>query len=174
MSDKFLPYINRILTNEGGYTTDRHDAGNWTDGVVGGGTLKGTKFGISAASYPSLDIANLTKDQAIEIYRTDFWLKIHADRLPDGVAYAALDGAVNSGVARSIGWVQRAAGVLGDGVWGTETATAVGVASPVQLLIKYTALRLQFMTNASGWNNYGKGWVARIATNLMYAAGDLA
>lgn len=173
MSDRFLIYINRILVHEGGYTTDRHDAGNWTDGVVGGGTLKGTNFGISAAAYPTLDIAKLTKEQAIEIYRTDYWLKIHGDSLPDAVAFGALDGAVNSGVARSVAWLQRAAGVLGDGVWGKETEAAIKIADPIQLILRYTSYRLKFMTTAGGWKNYGAGWANRIAVNLSLAADDL-
>lgn len=173
MSDRFLIYINRILQTEGGYTTDRHDSGNWTDGVVGGGTLKGTKFGISAAAYPSLDIVNLTKEQAIEIYRTDYWLKIHGDTLPEAVAFGVLDGAVNSGVSRSVAWLQRAAGVLGDGVWGPVTQAAIKVADPVQLLLKYTSYRLKFMTTTSGWRNYSAGWATRISINLSYAAEDL-
>lgn len=173
MSDRFLTYINRVLTSEGGYTSARHDAGNWTDGVVGGGVLKGTKFGISAAAYPSLDIVNMTKEQAIEIYRADYWLKIHGDSLPDAVAFGVLDGAVNSGISRSVAWLQRAAGILGDGVWGKQTEAALAVADPFQLLLKYTALRLKFLTNTTGWKNYGAGWTARVANNLSYAADDL-
>lgn len=173
MSERFLVYINRVLKNEGGYTTDRHDAGNWTDGVVGGGTLKGTKFGISAASYPSLDIINLTREQAIEIYRTDFWLKIHGDSLPEAVAFAVLDGAVNSGVSRSVAWLQRAAGVLGDGMWGKQTEAAIAVVDPIHLLLKYTAYRLKFMTTTSGWRNFGAGWASRISENLLYAGEDI-
>lgn len=173
MSDRFLIYINRILQHEGGYTSDRNDSGNWTSGVVGSGVLKGTKFGISAAAYPTLDIANLTKEQAIEIYRTDYWLKIHGDTLPEAVAFGVLDGAVNSGVSRSVAWLQRAAGVLGDGVWGPQTTAAIAVANPVQLLLKYTSYRLKFMTDAMGWKNYSSGWAGRIAVNLSYAAEDL-
>jgi len=173
MSDRFLIYINRILTSEGGYTSDRHDAGNWTDGVVGGGTLKGTKFGISAAAYPMLDIVNLTREQAIEIYRNDYWLKIHGDTLPEAVAFGVLDGAVNSGVSRSVAWLQRAAGVLGDGVWGQQTSAAIAVSNPIQLLLKYTSYRLKFMTDTMGWKNYSSGWARRVAVNLSFAADDI-
>jgi lysozyme family protein len=56
-----LPYI---FAGEGGYTKNAKDPGNWTGGKVGKGILKGTKYGIAAASFPNLDIANLTKEQA--------------------------------------------------------------------------------------------------------------
>ena len=173
MSTRFNVYINRILQSEGGYSNDRHDPGNWTEGVVGGGILKGTKYGISAASYPGLDIVNLTKEQAIDIYHADFWTHIHGDTLPEAVAFGVLDGAVNSGVSRSVAWLQRAAGVLGDGVWGPQTSAAVSVANPVQLLLRYTAYRLKFMTTAGGWKYYSAGWANRISTNLIFASDDI-
>jgi len=42
-----------------------------TPGDAGGGT----KFGISKRSYPLLDIAHLTRDDAVKIYYRDFWMK---------------------------------------------------------------------------------------------------
>ena len=40
---------------EGTLSLDPTDTGNWTGGAVGRGTLVGTKYGISAASYPTLE-----------------------------------------------------------------------------------------------------------------------
>lgn len=68
--------------SEGGYTSDSADKGNWTGGAVGAGVLKGTKYGISAAEYPTLDIANLTQADAETIYRKDYWPGIRAPRCP--------------------------------------------------------------------------------------------
>ena len=48
-----------VLGTEKGYQNDPRDPGNWTGGAVDQGTLRGTNFGISAASYPTLDIARL-------------------------------------------------------------------------------------------------------------------
>jgi lysozyme family protein len=51
-----------------------------TVGDAGGGT----KFGISSAAYPNLDIKNLTRDDAIKIYYYDYWLKQnHPVPVPD-------------------------------------------------------------------------------------------
>ena len=50
-----------LIGHEGGYTTNPKDAGNWTGGKQGVGVNKGTKYGIAANSYPSLDIKNLTQ-----------------------------------------------------------------------------------------------------------------
>ena len=47
----------RLLGNEGGFDDDARDRGNWTGGRIGVGELKGTKYGVSAAAFPDLDIA---------------------------------------------------------------------------------------------------------------------
>ena len=101
MTDRFPIFIDRLLSHEGGFTDDRRDPGNWTGGKVGAGLLKGTKFGIAANTYPALDIKNLTRAQAVAIYRWDFWERARCDRLPAVVAFQLLDGAVNSGIAQA-------------------------------------------------------------------------
>lgn len=167
--DKFTA---RLLSHEGGYSDVRADPGNWTGGSVGVGQLKGTKFGIAANTYPQLDIKNLTRAQAIEIYFNDFWLASKADRLPGAVAFSALDGAINSGPKRSIQWLQRAAGVADDGLWGAVSAAAVSKADPNDLLLRYNAYRLDFMTRLRNWKDASAGWARRIAQNLLYGAED--
>ena len=59
----------RLIGHEGNFTNDKDDRGNWTTGIIGKGQLKGTKYGISAMTYPQLDIKNLTLDQAKQIYK---------------------------------------------------------------------------------------------------------
>jgi lysozyme family protein len=65
-----------VAGHEGCLTAHPADPGNWTDGAVGAGICRGTKFGISAAAYPDLDIANLTLDAAKALYQRDYWQRI--------------------------------------------------------------------------------------------------
>ncbi len=51
----------RLLGNEGGYVNDPRDPGGETN------------WGISKRSYPTVDIKNLTRTQAEDIYMHDFW-----------------------------------------------------------------------------------------------------
>lgn len=162
----------RLLPIEGGYSNDPDDPGNWTGGRKGSGKLKGTKYGIAANTYPNLDIKNITWDQAKAIYKRDFWDKVNGDILPGAVQYSALDGAINSGISRSVRWLQGAARVADDGIWGPVTLRAVTSADPNDLLLRYNALRLQFMTDLSTWDRYGKGWARRICKNLLFGAED--
>jgi lysozyme family protein len=115
MKDNYDTAFKLVVGHEGGFTNDRNDRGNWTSGVIGKGTLRGTKYGISAMSYPTTDIKNLTLDQAKEIYRTDFWNKAQCDLMPIGVDYLLFDASVNHGVSRANRFLQEALGVTADG-----------------------------------------------------------
>lgn len=162
----------RLLGNEGKLSLDPKDRGNWTSGEVDVGELKGSKFGISAMSYPKEDIRNLTKERAKEIYFRDFWNRIHADKLPDGVAFQAFDFAVNSGIETAIRKLQRALGVADDGRWGPITRAAAEQMSESDIIMRYVAERLDFWRSLSTWQHNGKGWAGRAAQDLRYGAED--
>lgn len=114
-----------VLGHEGGYTADPTDPGNWTGGAPGRGECRGTNWGISAASYPYLPIRALTREQACDVYRRDYWAKVRGDELPPAVALLVFDAAVNSGTSRSARWLQQALGVPDDGALGPRTLAAV-------------------------------------------------
>jgi len=132
---------------EGGYSSLSADPGNWTGGAPNAGDLKGTKYGISAASYPTLDIATLTLDQARAIYKRDYWDRIGADALAPSLALLAFDAAVNNGVGRAKQWLQL--------VQRQPDARAA--------CIEFMAQRILFMASLPGWRNFGLGWARRLA-----------
>ena len=148
----------KLIGHEGGYVNDSRDPGGET------------KYGISKRSYPQLDIAALTLDQAKAIYRRDYWDRMHADGLPAHVVMQVFDGAVNSGIETSLRWLQKAAGVAQDGVIGKVTLAAVNAMSEDVLIRRYIGTRLEFMTQLSTWQLYGKGWALRIANQLKEAS----
>jgi lysozyme family protein len=159
-----------LIGNEGSFTADPKDRGNWTSGQIGTGQLNGTKYGISAMSYPALDIKNLTLDQAKQIYRADYWTKFGGDLLDPALGFQVFDGAVNSGVVPAIKWLQSAAGVKADGVLGPITAAAIAAREPKALIAAFNGYRLQYMVQAAAWPTYSKGWALRIAGNLIKGA----
>ena len=62
--EDFQKAVDDLINNwEGGYVFDPNDAGGMT------------KYGISQRSYPTLDIKDLSRDEAIAIYFRDFWQK---------------------------------------------------------------------------------------------------
>lgn len=155
-----------VIGTEGGFDADPRDRGNWTGGEVGIGKLNGTKFGISAAAYPTLNIANLTLADAIDIYRMRYWLPAACDHLPDGLDLVVFDAAVNSGVSQSVRWLQRSVGAQEDGLLGAATIAAVQRAVQAQGLAAIaaatTAERLLAMTEMPAWATNRRGWARRV------------
>lgn len=160
-----------VVGEEGGYGSNPADPGNWTGGACGRGVCRGTRFGISAASYPGLEIATLTLDDARVIYRRDYWERVRGDDLPPPLALLVFDAAVNNGVARAARWLQQAVGVTADGMIGPATLARVqGHAGPsTALMAEFQAQRLAFMAALPTWRVFGLGWARRLC-RLPYDA----
>ncbi len=157
----FETAINRILSHEGGYVDNPADPGGRT------------QWGISQRSYPNLDIKSLTRDQAIALYERDFWEPIKASSFPVGVGYQLLDFAVNSGATTALRCLQRAIGVADDGHIGPITMEVLKQLEPHDLIMRFLAERLEFMTRCANWPNASRGWTRRIAANLRFGAQDV-
>ena len=164
--------FDRVIGHEGAYQNDHNDRGNWTTGEIGKGELKGTKWGISAMSYPHLDIEALTQQEAKEIYYNDFWLRVGGDDLPAAIVFQLFDAAINHGVGNAIRMLQRAVDVADDGQYGPVTESAVMMRMVDDVLHCFNAERLDFYTKLSTWHMYGKGWVRRVTQNMRYGAYD--
>ena len=126
--ERFRRAVEVVLEHEGGYVNDPRDPGGET------------KYGISKRSYPDLDIASLTREDAIAIYHRDWWRRYGYDRLQDdAVATKLLDMAVNMGPATAHRLLQEVLVFLGynvavDGIIGPQTIGAANKADPKRLL----------------------------------------
>lgn len=161
-SAKFLACHAVTRKHEGGYSNNRADPGNWTGGKVGKGELKGTNAGIAAASYPNLDIKNLTPAQIEQIYERQYWTVVRGDDLPAGVDLSTYDYGVNSGNSRAIKTLQKVAGAVQDGKVGRATLAAVRAKPATLILHGINDSRLSFLQGLTIWNTFGKGWGARV------------
>ena len=173
-SRRFLRSFELLIGHEGGYSNERNDRGNWTSGQVGVGELKGTKYGIAAHAYPTLDVPNLTLAEAQAIYERDYWAKAGCPDLPPRLAFAVFDAAVNNGVRRAVRWLQAAVGASQDGAYGpaTKAATAIAVArDPLDLDLagEVHASRIHFMAGLNTWKDFGRGWSRRLAKVALQA-----
>jgi len=59
-----------------------------------------TKFGIDQRSHPSVDIKNLTAEEATDIYWME-WVKDGCEHLPSPLDWLFFDASVNCGVGRA-------------------------------------------------------------------------
>ncbi len=139
-----------VLEREGVFSADPRDDGG------------ATKYGISARSYPDLDIAGLAVEQAIELYRRDYWERCRCAELPWPLALALFDGAVNQGAVPATRCLQQALGVSADGAVGPATVRAARDAPQRQVLARFLARRALRYARHPDWRIYGKGWMTRL------------
>ena len=137
-----------VLESEGRYSNDPTDPGGET------------KFGISKREYPEIDIPNLTREQAIEIYRRDYWDACRCSELPHGLDLAVFDSAVNQGTRTAIRILQQAAGVTTDGIVGPVTLKAVQQPWMIQEVL---ARRMYAYAMIPQIHRFGLGWYRRVA-----------
>lgn len=147
----------RLIGHEGGYVNHPADPGGET------------KFGITKRTYPGEDIRGMTLDRAKSIYLRDFWGPAGCDLVPDAAKFDLFDTAVNSGVRMAVKLIQRAVGVVDDGVIGPQTMQAISGMPGPRLVARFNGHRLHYMTDLSTWASFGKGWARRVANNLMEA-----
>lgn len=180
-AEAFQTWCAFLVPTEGGLSMDANDRGNWTGGTVGVGELKGSKFGISAAAHPTLDIANLTSAQADSLRKTEYWDKVNGDALPPPVAFILADSAYQSGPGTAVRQFQHVLGVPADGIVGThETIPAVeliaAAASKYQLksgledlVTEFASRRLLFEASLPIWTRYEGGWTRRLFHAVVIA-----
>jgi lysozyme family protein len=151
MSGWFEMAVEIVLEKEGLLSDDPRDNGGLT------------KYGISQKAYPGLDIRALTRDDAINLYRRDYWQAVRGDDLPWAFALPLFDCAVNQGQGTAISLFQHALRVKIDGSFGPATLAAAQAvqARPDETLSRFMAARVVRYAALSDWPVYGNGWAAR-------------
>ncbi|CAB4134678.1 zliS Lysozyme family protein [uncultured Caudovirales phage] len=150
-----------VVGVEGGLSLDPKDPGNWTGGATDKGSMRGTKWGISAKAYPDLDILNLSIEQAKAIYRRDYWDKCSCDQLPTPLDVCVFDCAVNQGVGTAIRLLQDAVGTTVDGVIGPNTLARAAQARRETCAMFMVDRMFKYMTTPN-FDRYGRGWFKRV------------
>lgn len=156
---KFSQVIEIVLENEGGYVNDPNDTGGET------------KYGISKAAFPTLDVKNATKDQAIEIYKKQIWERERYEEIEDiRIAAKIFDLVVNIGRFHAITVAQRACRSTGmqtleDGKLGPLTLKAINESDPTDYLAAFkseAAAYYRLLAQADPRRlRFFKGWLER-------------
>lgn len=147
-SKSFQDSVENTLGYEGGLTNDPNDPGGLTN------------FGISKSSYPDVDVANLTKEQAIAIYFKDYWKPIYGDQMPECLSMNVFDCAVNCGVGTAIRMMQNVLGVFVDGNIGKHTLAAMALATPASAEM-FASYRLAYYKTLHNFSLYEQSWIDR-------------
>lgn len=175
MSAEFNRALSKVLVHEGGYVNHPKDPGGATNQGVTQRVYDDYRRSIKQTPRPVKQLAASERDT---IYRMRYWDLIKGDRLPPGVGYVVFDGAVNSGVSRSVRWLQRALGVNADGVLGPQTLLAIeDHPNHDALIAKIHDIRMAFLKALKTWKTFGKGWTRRVndvlSVGQAWAMGDV-
>lgn len=145
--------IEFVLKIEGGLVNNPADPGGLT------------KYGISQAAYPDLDIANLTVEQASAIYKKEYWDTCKCDEMPTPIAIAVFDTAVNMGVKTSVMLLQRSLGVKVDSILGNITLKEAKKAGKT-ILNRFIVYRIKkyidIIENNQKMKEFEFGWLYRV------------
>lgn len=160
-AENFDRSLQLVLKDEGGYSNHPNDPGG------------ATMWGITHIDYDAYrkrkgeraqDVRRMTTTERDDIYRTKYWDGARCDELPPGVDYCVFDGAVNSGVAQSAKWLQRAiGGITVDGSIGDITVTSASEEKPADLIQSICDQRMIFLRSLRTFKTFGNGWTRRVA-----------
>lgn len=165
-ADSFDEALKRVLVHEGGFSDHPADPGGTTNKGVTQRVYDGwrRRQGKAAAS-----VRHITASEVRAIYRFQYWDEIRADAMPPGVDYVVFDGAVNSGPTQSVKWLQRALGVVADGLVGAATLDALDRhPDHDRLIADILSRRLAMLKSLRTWPTFGKGWSSRVAQVLRH------
>lgn len=169
-SEAFKYAVGETLEREGLFTVD-----------TGGRT----KYGITEAVWKKygkrgwVDIADITVNDAQEVYHEQYWKALRLDSIADKFVAAELfDSAVNCGPVKAILFAQQAVNyvnashgqLLEDGVIGNKTIVAIN-----DLIMRGRKIALLYALNgeqyvhyrhlirsAGKWDAYAAGWTKRL------------
>lgn len=162
-SQGFTPEIQSfVLAHEGGYVDHPKDPGGATNMGITFKTLQAWR----GRKITKQDVKNLTRAEALAIYKAQYWDTMQCSRLPLGLDYMVMDYGVNSGPARAVKDLQRVVGSADDGILGAKTVEAVSLYVQRHginnLLIAYADIRWNFMRGLRTFSTFGKGWEKRV------------
>lgn len=132
-ADQFEIAVSEVLGEEGGYTSNPADPGGET------------QWGISKRAFPEVDIKNLTRDGAKDLYKAHYWDPLAGYPLDPLFRRIAFECAVNQGLGKCKALLDTAKGQLD---WFMADRALAYAALPT-------------------FNTFGKGWLRRLFKELI-------
>ncbi len=166
MSEQNLEFwVTETLRMEGGakFTNRKTDRGGATKYGITHGALA-TWRGVEKVE-PE-EVAQLTEEEAREIYKVNYWGAVNGNKLPGGIDFAVAQISVLSGVGTAAKMLQEVARegdktLKIDGRVGEKTIAAVRAMRPLDVLFKLGrkwlihAVKIPGEVNDEGWVNRG-------------------
>tara|TARA_Y100000310_G_scaffold133639_1_gene132631 strand:- start:3946 stop:4821 length:876 start_codon:yes stop_codon:yes gene_type:complete len=168
MNTTFEEIIEVVLAHEGGFVDDPDDRG----GATNWGVTQAVWEDFLEDEFTSDDVREFTREQAIELYREEFWKPSQAEKLPEEIREVYFDMCVNHGQRNAVKILQTAANAKGgslvvDGGIGPNTINASSNLSLSDVQIERSGFywNLVFIGSFYGKRNrqekFIRGWIRR-------------
>jgi lysozyme family protein len=157
-ASRFHQAVELVLQHEGGFVDHPRDPGGATKFGITRETLSRARGGPASVE----DVRELTRAEAVTIYRRLYCDVLRADEMPSGIDLAVFDLAVNSGPVRAVRMLQAVLRVTADGIVGPVTLKAAWRADPPETIRRLTRDRLGFLGRLASWPVFGRGWRRRV------------
>jgi lysozyme family protein len=153
----FNQAIQKTLIHEGGYVNNPNDKGG------------PTKYGITQADMPGVNMQTISQIEAIAYYRAHYWKDLYSQINSQLVAEKLFDMGVLMGVGTAVKLLQTTLKstimIVPDGVFGPQTLTDVNQVGDA-LLQSYRNMLLHHAVNIAGNapndSEFLHGWMNRI------------
>ena len=150
-----------IFPHEGGFTDDPRDPAHLGGKSTNMGITQDTLSAWRGYEVTKQEVKELTKPEAVKIYKTWFWDGAKCEKLPRGINLCLFDFAINAGVPQAVKIIQRLVGAKVDGIIGKKTIGAIKAADQRQLLLDFAEVRIDFYKSCSTWDIHSGGWTDR-------------
>jgi lysozyme family protein len=150
--------LKRVLAHEGGYTNHPSDPGGPTNWGI---TIHDARL-YWKRDADAADVKAMPLDVAKRIYKSKYWDAMRCDELPSGVDYVVMDFGVNSGISRSIKYLEAIAGLPQDGKPDDTLIKAVAHIPVRGLINNFCDNRMAFLKRLKTWPVFGNGWGRRV------------
>lgn len=161
----YIDYVVKgIVNREGGFVNKKNDKGGATKYGITIGTLQRWRNRKCSVQ----DVMDLTKEEAAEIYKSEYIEKPGFLRFgDDALAEQLIDTGVNHGTGGAIKILQRALGVPADGGIGPVTMAAAKKLKPHQVYCRFIGERLTTYSRICERDEtqleFAAGWMNRVA-----------
>ena len=152
-----------ILHHEGGYVNHPKDPGGETNMGV---TKRVYEKWCMDNDLNQKEMKDLEFEDVAPIYKNNYWDRVKADQIPEGLNLCVFDWAVNSGTGRAAKKLQSMIGTTVDGGIGPNTLMAVhtfveneGLEYAIET---YQANRQSYYEKLKTFETFGRGWTRRV------------
>ena len=163
MKSNYDKCLKTILHHEGGYVNHPKDPGGETNMGV---TKRVYEKWCMENDLQQKDMKDLEFEDVAPIYKNNYWDRVKADQLPEGLDLCVFDWAVNSGTGRAAKKLQSMIGTVADGGIGPNTLKAVAEyveAHGIEKAItNFQNARQGYYEKLSTFDTFGKGWTRRV------------